>query len=325
MKLLKTLKSTAATIAAVACLGTVALADDSDHDWSDIDITLIVWLGADAEFFVPVRQGANDAAADQGINLDIQYGNGDTATMNNVIETAIANEVDGIALSIWDDSAFDESVCKAVDAGIEVIVLNIDDSMGNEGRGCDLSYVGQDFVGSGYAVGKRMIAELGIGEGDLVFTPVEFPEAVYAVKRHAGVAQAMAEVGATTEILGTGVDQSNALNVLTQYLIGKPETKAIVGLGVVPMSVAVQASADAGVSPGIGGFDLSPPIIDGVKSGAITAVSDQQPYSQGYMSVTQLAQSLKYGLFTADMETGRSTLLDASNVGLAEQWAGETR
>jgi ABC-type sugar transport system substrate-binding protein len=47
-----------------------------------------------------------------GVDMDIQYGNSDPVTQNNLIETAIANQVDGIAVMIQDDSAFDETICK---------------------------------------------------------------------------------------------------------------------------------------------------------------------------------------------------------------------
>ena len=312
-------------LSAAALFSSNARAVDAGKDWSDIDVTFVVWLSEDAEFFVPSIAGARDAAADQGINLNIQFGDGNTATMNNIIEIAIANKVDALAVSIWDDAAFDKIVCRAVNAGIRVLVHNIDDSAGDKGRECALAYVGQDFVEAGYLIGKRMIADHGIGTGDTVFTPVEFPEAVYATKRREGVQKAMEEVGASTEVLGAGVDQANTLNLMTQYLIGHPRTKAVIGLGVVPMSVVVKAAREAGVSVPVGGFDVSPPIIEGITNGTITATMDQQPYSQGYIAVTQLSQWVKYGLYPASMATGGIGLLDADNVGIAAEWAGKTR
>ena len=43
---------------------------------------------------------------------------------------------------------------------------------------------------------------------------------------------------------------------------------------------------------------------DNIANGSLTATADQQPYHQGYMSVTMVAQYLKYGLLPADMNTG---------------------
>ena len=141
---------------------------------------------------------------------------------------------------------------------------------------------GPDFVETGYLIGKRVIKDHGIKSGDHVFTPVEAPQATYAVLRHAGVTKAMDEIGATTEVPGTGNDHAQALNLMTQYLLGHPETDAVVGLGQTPASQAVQAIKDAGLKIPAGGFDVSQSILDDIKSGALTATVDQQPYSQGF-------------------------------------------
>ena len=67
-----------------------------------------------------------------------------------------------------------------------VVSFNNDDSEGAAGN-CRMAYMGQDMVSTGYVIAKRMIEDHGIGEGDLVFTPVEWPEAVYAGLRQRGV------------------------------------------------------------------------------------------------------------------------------------------
>ncbi len=315
------------TIAALSTLtfGSVKAIDkDSDNDWSDLDILYLVWTAEDVEFFVPSINGAHDAAEDQGISLFMEFGDSDTAKTNDILETAIANEVDGIAMTVWDDDAFDEIVCKAMDAGIPVVLHNIDDSQRGKGN-CRMAYVGQFFIETGQTLGERMIAEHGLKAGDHVFTPVEFPEAVYAVQRHEGVNNAISAMGGTTELLGTGTDHSEALNIMVQYLLGHPETKAVIGLGSTPTSVAVKAVQEAGMDIPVGGYDITPEILENIQNGSLTATVDQQPYHQGYMSVTMVAQYLKYGLLPADMNTGGSGLIDQSNVDAAIKWAGTTR
>jgi ABC-type sugar transport system substrate-binding protein len=210
--------------------------------------------------------------------------------------------------------------------GIPVVTFNIDDSRhGAPGSTCRLAFMGQNFVDSGYVLGKRMIEEHGLKKGDVVFTPVEAPQATYAVQRHAGVQKALEEAGITSEILGTGNDHAQALNLMTQYLLGHPNTAAVIGLGQTPTSQAVQAIKDSGLKIPAGGFDISKEILDQVASGELTAVVDQQPYSQGYYSVTQLALYLKYGLYPSEMDTGGKGLIDKSNYQLAQKWAGPVR
>ena len=319
------LKSVAAALSlSTALVAAPAVAADSEHDWSDIDILFLIWSQSSNPFFEPVINGARDAAEDQGVKIDVQFGEEDPVVESNILETAIANGVEGIAINIADDNAYDDLMCKAMEMGIPVVTFNIDDSEGAKGT-CRMAFMGQNFVETGYLIGRRMIEEHGLKAGDHVFTPVEAPEGTYAVLRHEGVKKAMDEIGATTEILGTGNDHGNALNLMTQYLLGHPDTDAVIGLGQTPTSQAVQAIKDAGLSIPAGGFDVSKSILQDIADGALTATVDQQPYSQGYYAVTQVALAVKYGLFPSEMDTGGSGLVDKTNYQFAEKWAGSVR
>jgi simple sugar transport system substrate-binding protein len=305
-----------------------AYAVDAEHkaDWSKIHILLVPWSQSSNAFFEAVVNGAKDAAAQQGVQLDIQFGEEDQSREKTILETAVANKVDGIAVNIADDDAYKEVMCKAMEQGIPVVTFNIDDSHhGAPGSSCRMAFMGQNFVAAGYALGKRMIADGHLKKGDKVFTPVEAPQATYAVQRHEGVQKALSEIGATSEILGVGNDSGQALSLMTQYLIGHPDTAAVIGLGQNPTSQAVQAIKDAGLKIPAGGFDVSKSILDDIKNGRLIATVDQQPYSQGYFAVTQLALNLKYGLWPSEMDTGGTGLVDKSNYKYAEKWAGPVR
>lgn len=299
---------------------------DKDHDWSNIRFLFLVWTDQSNPFFGVVVKGAMDAAAEQGVKIEVEYGNEDLVKTKNILETSIAAGVSGIATVISDDNAYHDVLCKAMKQGIPVVSYNIDDSRhGAPDSTCRMAFMGQDFVDAGYMLGKRMIDEYGIKKGDLVFTPVEFPAATYAVLRHQGVQKAMDEVGAKTEILGVGGDNAKALDLMTQYLLGHSDVKAVIGLGVVPTSQAVQAAKDAGLNIPVGGFDISKNILAQIASGALTAAVDQQPYSQGFYAVTQLAFNVKYGLYPSDMNTGGHGLVDKTDYESAVKWAGEIR
>jgi simple sugar transport system substrate-binding protein len=287
-------------------------------------ITFIVYADASVEFFVPVVNGAKEAAKLFNVDLDVQYGDSDNVKQNNLIETAIANKVDGIAVSIPDDSAFDETLCKAREAGLAVVSFNVDDSQGAAGN-CRMAFMGQNFVETGELIANRMIKDHGLKSGDLVLLSVEAPEAVYAVLRHEGAKKALDAAGIKSELLGTGFNLADAQTATAQYLIGHPETKAIIGLGSVPLTVAPAASKEAKMDIPMGGFDLTNEIIKGIEDGTITATVDQQPYSQGFYAVAQLALYLNYGLYPSDMDTGGSGLVDKTNVGTVKALVGTIR
>lgn len=287
-------------------------------------ISFIVYTDPSVEFFVPVVKGAEEAAEQLGVDLDVQYANEDTAEQNNLIETAVASGVDAMAVSIQDDDAFTGSICQASESGTPVVSFNVDASAG-EVLDCRLAFMGQDFVETGRLIGERMISEHGIGDGDIVFAPVEAPEAVYARQRFEGLQQALQQVGAEAELVGTGFNLSDVQSTIVQYLLGHPETAAIVALGSAPLTVAPAAVAEAGMDVPIGGFDLTADIVQAIQDGTITATVDQQPYSQGYYAVAQLALYLRYGLYPSDMNTGGTGLVDASNVDVVAPLVGEIR
>ncbi len=287
-------------------------------------VTFIIYADASVEFFVPVVNGAKDAAKQFDIDLDIQYGDSDPVKQNNLIETAIANKVSGIAVSIPDDKAFDDVICKARKAGIAVVSFNVDDSQGAAGN-CRMAFMGQNFVETGYLIGQRMIKDHGLKKGDLVFAPVEAPEAIYAIQRYQGLKKALDEAGIKSELVATKFNLADAQTIEVQYLLGHPETKAIIGLGSVPLTVAPKAIAEAKMKIPLGGFDLTADIIKGIEDGTITATVDQQPYSQGFYAVTQLALYMKYGLYPSDMNTGGLGLVDKSNVATVKALVGKVR
>jgi len=329
MKLLRRLVTSAAVSSALALSLTAgAFAADKDHmaEWNKINILFIPWSQSSNAFFEAVVNGAKDAAAQQGVNIDVQFGEEDANKQKTIFETGIANKVNGIAINIADDNAYVETACKAMKAGIPIVTFNIDDSRhGAPGSTCRMAFMGQNFIAAGYVLGKRVIAEAHLKKGDKVFTPVEAPTATYAVQRHEGVQKALAEIGATSEVLGTGNDHAEALNKMTQYLIGHPDTAAVIGLGQTPTSQAVQSMKDAKLKIPAAGFDISKEILDNIKNGELIAAVDQQPYSQGFYAVTQLALNLKYGLYPSEMDTGGAGLVDKTNYQFAAKWAGPVR
>jgi simple sugar transport system substrate-binding protein len=287
-------------------------------------ITMIIYTAPGVPFFNPLLQGAKDAAKQADVNLDIQYANNDQVLQNNITQTAIANKVDGIATVIWDDHAFEKTICDAVHAGIPVIAFNVDNTKG-AAKSCRLAFIGQDFVDAGYLIGKRMVETAHLKKGDLVFTPVEFPDAAYATLRHQGVQKALDEVGATSEIVGTGGNLPEVRTKMVQYLIGHGDVKAIIGLGEQPMIEALPSLKEAKLKVPVGGFDVSKEILEGIGAGDIEATVDQQPYSQGFFTVQQLALKIRYGLYPSDMKTGGLGLVDKANYKYAVQWAGTYR
>ncbi|UYN99906.1 MAG: substrate-binding domain-containing protein [Devosia sp.] len=315
-------KSKTALLAGCALFLSVGAAIAQDQE--PVSATMIIYLDPSVQFFNPVVKGAQDAAAAFNVDLDVQYANNDPVRQNDLIESAIATGVDGIAVSISSSDAFDDSICNAVDAGLIVIGFNNDDLEGADGN-CRQAYVGMDEEASGYELGKRMIEEFGLKEGDVVFNPREIPEASFAVARGGGIERAMGEVGITVETVRAGLDPAEAQNIMAQALIANPDIKAVFGTGSVTSTVGAGAIRDAGVDVPFGGFDLAVEIADAVESGEMFATMDQQPYLQGYHPIAMIALAARYGLTPTDVDTGQGAFLDQSRIGAVKPLIGTYR
>ncbi|MET3926060.1 substrate-binding domain-containing protein [Devosia sp. 2618] len=319
MKLTKTKASLLAACLLGSCSG-IAMAQDADR----VSATMIIYLDPSVQFFNPVVKGAQDAAEAFGVDLDVQYANNDPVRQNDLIESAVAAGVDGIAVAISSSDAFDTSICAAVDAGLIVIGFNNDDLEGAKGN-CRHAYVGMDEFASGYELGNRMIEAFGLKEGDTVFNPREIPEASFAVARGGGIEKAMDEHGIKVETVRAGLDPAEAQNIMAQVLIANPNIKALFGTGSVTSTVGAGAIKDAGVDIPFGGFDLAVEIVNAVESGAMFATMDQQPYLQGYYPIAQIAMAKRYGLTPTDVDTGQGAFLDQDRIGVVKPFIGTYR
>ncbi|WP_428032853.1 substrate-binding domain-containing protein [Ancylobacter sp.] len=300
----------------------LGLAVPAQAEEKPVNVTFIIYTAAGDPFWQPVIKGAQEAAADRNVSLDIQYADSDPVKQNNLMETAIANKVDGIAVVNWLPGAFTDNIGKARDAGIGVVTFDTNDP--NPDATKSQAYVGQDFFASGQRIARKMIEAAGLKAGDNVVAPVEDPDAFYGTERYRGIKQVLDAAGITSERLDATPTMATALTRLSQYLVGNSKTKAVIGLGSVVTEVAPQAVAEAGLSIAVGGFDLSPGIIDSIIAGKMVATVDSGAYYEGYMPVVMLAYFDRYGIPPASIPIG-GTIIDASNAKTVKEFTGTYR
>lgn len=272
-------------------------------------------------FWAQILQGGEDAAELGHLSLTHQTADGDPDKMVDLVQTAIATDPALIVMPFNEGEKWVGVACDAHDAGITVIAFNVPapESAGD----CVSGFVGQDFREVGEIVGARLVEEAGLGAGDKVLLPAEEPEQAYAINRGGGVQTALDEVGAEGEFLRTSGNDEEALNSLTAWLTANPDVAAIAPLGGTPHRNIVAAMQAAGVSVPVVGFDTSPQVVAGIKSGDIIATADQQGYVQGFQAVTQGVLYLDFGLSPANINSGGRGLIDSSNVDLLEDDALE--
>lgn len=270
---------------------------------------------ADA-FWNQMLTGAQDAASIGNLELTHQTAKDDAATMTDLINSAIAGKPAAMFIP-FNDPSWEGAVCEAADAGIPVFAFNVPPA--GVARDCVLAFVGQDFVEVGKIVGERLVEEVDLKSGDKVLCPAEEPTQQYAIQRGGGVESVLEKIGVKCEYLQTTGEDAAALDAMTTWLTANKDVKAIVPLGGTPHRNAVAAQDAAGVEVPIVGFDTSPQVIDGIKTGRIIATADQQGYIQGYQTVMQGVLYLDFGLSPADINSGGNSLIDKTNVEVLEE------
>ena len=206
--------------------------------------------------------------------------------------------------------AFHDLVKQAVDEGIVVTdgnapLTDLQKEFGPKGFG----YAGVDLYAGGALTANAMLAQ-GLKPGDQAVVWGIFSQAERGVSEK-GLADTLEKAGLKVDRLDipqeVNSDPTLGIPQFAAYIEAHPNLKAI-GLqhgsvtGVMP-----EALKKAGKKPGeiiVGGIDLAPATIDGLKSGYISATLDQLLYMQGFMPVVQCVMSAKYKMPGLSLNTG---------------------
>jgi len=242
-------------------------------------------------FFTPTQYGLEDAAAI--LNLETQWtGSADAivAEMVDATNAAISGQVDGIALSVTDASAFTAPVDQALDAGIPVVSYNADGEPDNPGTN-RLAYIGQPLYDSGRQLGQRLL-DSGFTGGDVVCF-IATPGSLNIQPRADGAKDVLEASGVphTFNEIATGTDLADELNAIESYLLGNPEATGLLAVDGGSTDALGKIVDQLGLKEQgaiAGGFDLQPGTLESVAGGSLDYTIDQQPYLQGFLPVLQL-------------------------------------
>ena len=257
-------------------------------------------------FFDPVKKGMRDAAALMQADCTfIGTEDVDIPAQIQLVRDAINQKVDGIALNMIHATAFNEVVSEALDRGIPVVGFNVDAAPGSSRR---LSAIRQDFYQAGVTLGSE--AASSIPRGSTVLATQHAAGVSALDDRLRGIQDALRSHDLAWRTVVTGNDPEPSAIVVTNELETDPTVSAILCTGQADTEGVVLAltrgfqKADYYVA----GFDLSPVILDALKTGLLKLTIDQQPYAQGFYPVIQLALYCRYGIAPSDMDSGASIL-----------------
>jgi simple sugar transport system substrate-binding protein len=286
-----------------------------------LDIVFTVHSGASNTFWQAVQKGYEDACAKIGATCQMVYVQTDGSIPEQVanMEAALARSPDALITSIVDNTAFDDVIQRARDAGVIVIASNVDDLEGAAGNARQ-AFIGQGFEPAGYGLARAQWANLP-AEGPIhILVGVSGPGQNWSETRALGITNYIDEMiaanpdrGITYEKIDSGLDLAVVADRVGAYLSANPNTNAYFDTGFWHAGVA-GVLRDRGVPPGqvlLAGFDLVPIVLDEMEAGYIQVQVDQQPFMQGFMPVMEIYQSKTVGLAPVDINTGEALVYPA--------------
>ena len=311
MKLHKILLAGAAVAALGAGIGTASAQMVGEG------VTMYMQMGGNpGDGATLARQtGAAQAAKALGVDLKEQFSAWAPETMINQFKDAVAAKPTCIEIMGHPGgTAFHDIVKQAVDQGIIVTVGNSPmTDLQNEFVTKGMGYAGVDLYAGGTLTANAMLAK-GLKAGDEAMVYGVFSQAERG-QSEKGLADTLEKAGLKVDRLEitqeANSDASLAVPILTAYISSKPNLKAIGTQHGGITGILAETLEKAGKKPGeivVGGIDLGPATIDGLKKGYVTATLDQLLYLQGFMPVLQCVLTAKYKMPGLSINTGAGTV-----------------
>ncbi len=259
--------------------GSEAAGGDAGAD-SDLSFAVVVHDEPAGTFWGVVQNGAEAAAEDLGVTVDVQ-GNGDPAQQADLVNSAIANNVDGIAVSLANPDAMRGPLEEAAAAGIPVVTLN---SGLNDFQSVGaITHVGQDEVLAGNGAGERL-NEAGV---TTLLCAIHEVGNIALDERCNGAEETFS---GTTERVQIDInDPVASQSTIRSALEANPDIDAVLTLNPdMATTAALPAIQEVGRDITLATFDLGTDVLNAIDAGDILFAIDQQQYLQGYLPIVYL-------------------------------------
>lgn len=240
-------------------------------------------------FWQPVQKGFTDAGKLYGVKTSFQATGNDPSKEAKAIDAAVAQKVDGIAVTLPDAGAEGPAIKRAVKAGIPVITIN---SGSNDFlQAGALAHVGQDEEIAGEGAGARFKES---GAKNLLC--VIHQQGNLALEARCNGAKKTFGGNVKVQYVPGTNDGPGTESSIKATLLKNRNIDSVLTLDPDISQFAKNAIASAGSQAKLATFDLSDSVLKDIKDGKIEFAVNQQPYLQGYLPVTMLSLYLDDGL-----------------------------
>jgi simple sugar transport system substrate-binding protein len=235
----------------------------------------------EGSFWSVVKKGAQQAAKDEGVKLVWSPSNNDPQKQAQLIDAAVSQKVDGLAVSVPNADAIKGALAKAKAAGIPIITLNSGADQFHE-LGA-ITHVGQTEEIAGEAAGQKLKAA-GVKK---VLCVIHEQNNIGLQQRCDGVKKGFGGPVTNQQVKGTE-DIATTQTEIKSKLQADKSFDGVIALNPDIASAAVTAVKGASSDAKIATFDLTPKVLKDIGSGTVLFAVDQQQYLQGYLPIVFL-------------------------------------
>ena len=228
-------------------------------------------------YYVAMRQGFIDGAAELGFDVDVQIANNSDATQLSQVEAFVLQGVDAIALNGVKSGPAAASVATAYKADIPVFTVNVivsPEDIAAQGAKI-MTYVGADNYAGGKQIGEQVLKDFG-NDAEIVIGIVTEPSEIPTVQRTQGFVDIVStnpNVVFAQSVDGN-VKPDDSMKVTTEMLQANPDIDMIWADTGPHSQGALQAVKSMGLDVKVYGFAISEyPIED-----LYPACAAQEPY-----------------------------------------------
>lgn len=261
-------------------------------------------------FWQTMACGAADRAAELGVDLQqFNATNTDTNAIASNFQTASLIGADGMIVNSFNNNQFVAQVTELMASGVPVVTGNASDPQS------ELTYLASDPDTAGLAA--ELADAIPAGEGSMIYmggAPGIPPLEARTLPFYEAVKELRPDLTVLPEEY-SGFDINTATTDIASIIIANPDLKLIIaatGPDGVGAAAALEQAGKAGEITLIA-FDATPPQVDALRAGTISALIAQDPFAIGAGSVQELVDYLDEGV-EGPVEPGGQILIPSAVV-----------
>lgn len=246
---------------------------------------------ATGEFYGAMYCGAQEAADEQGVTLNIQGTPGTTVEEEmQVLQSVLATDPDGMLLTVWDNTAFNQTMSSFTDAGKPLVMP--DSFLSNDAY---VQSIRTDSYQSSFDAAVRAVEDFDVTSGKVLIV-TDAPGNAIQSARAEGFRDAIRDETdlEVLEIQYVGGDSAEASQAVSSTLAANPDLSLVFSTNIGAGTGAANGIRTAGGDDVVHiGYDTSSPQVEELRDGDYDALIAQSPYTMGYDSMTLISQILK--------------------------------